>query len=41
MISIYRPALSSGGAPICAAANSTLGYYADLSVGGRIIVTAG
>jgi hypothetical protein len=33
----YRPALSSGGAPICAALASTIGYHADLSVGGRIL----
>ena len=33
----YRPAMSSGGAVICSAANSTIGYYADLSVGGKIL----
>jgi len=37
ILSQYIPALSSGGAPICAAASSTLGYYADLSVGGKIL----
>jgi hypothetical protein len=36
MSASYRPSLSSGGAPICAQASST-GYYADLSVGGKII----